>query len=98
MSIEYIQEEFNKRAENLDPIGAKVKMQIDDMAIIIDGTGDSNKILLENGEADCTISTTLESLEQMRNGELNPMMAVMMGKVKISGDMGAAMKVQGFLA
>jgi putative sterol carrier protein len=98
MSIEYIQEEFSKRAGNLDPIGAKVKMEIDDMAIIIDGTGNSNKILLENGEADCTIRTSLEDLEKMRSGELNPMMAVMMGKIKISGDMGAAMKVQGFLS
>ena len=27
-------------------------------------------------------------------GELNPMMAVMTGKVKIKGDMGVAMKLQ----
>jgi putative sterol carrier protein len=31
------------------------------------------------------------------NGDLNPMMAVMTGKVKISGDMSVAMKLQNLL-
>jgi putative sterol carrier protein len=34
---------------------------------------------------------------QLKNGELNPMMAVMSGKVKIKGDMGLAMKLQSLI-
>jgi putative sterol carrier protein len=36
-------------------------------------------------------------LIDLKNGDLNPMMAVMGGKIKISGDMGLAMKVQSLL-
>ena len=46
------------------------------------------------GEADCTISTSAESFEKIMSGEQNPTSAYMTGKLKIKGDMGAAMKLQ----
>ena len=46
------------------------------------------------GEADCTISATEENFEKMVSGDLNPTTAYMTGKLKIKGDMGAAMKLQ----
>jgi putative sterol carrier protein len=46
------------------------------------------------GEADCTISTSDENFQQIVAGELNPTAAYMTGKLKIKGDMGAAMKLQ----
>jgi putative sterol carrier protein len=52
---------------------------------------------LDDKEADCSITVTAEVLEQLRDGELNPMMAVMSGKIKITGDMGLAMKVQSLM-
>ncbi len=47
-----------------------------------------------SGEADCTISTTEESFMKIVRGEQNPTTAYMTGKLKIKGDMGAAMKLQ----
>ena len=46
------------------------------------------------GEADTTISTSEESFLAISRGELNPTSAYMTGKLKIKGDMGAAMKLQ----
>lgn len=46
------------------------------------------------GEADCTFSTSEESFEKIVAGEQNPTTAYMTGKLKIKGDMGAAMKLQ----
>ena len=46
------------------------------------------------GEADTTIQTTEESFLSISRGELNPTTAYMTGKLKIKGDMGAAMKLQ----
>jgi putative sterol carrier protein len=46
------------------------------------------------GEADCTISATEENFQKMVSGDLNPTTAYMTGKLKIKGDMGAAMKLQ----
>ena len=43
---------------------------------------------------DCTISTSEETFEKVVNGEQNPTAAYMSGKLKIKGDMGAAMKLQ----
>jgi putative sterol carrier protein len=46
------------------------------------------------GDADCTFSTSEESFEKIVAGEQNPTTAYMTGKLKIKGDMGAAMKLQ----
>jgi putative sterol carrier protein len=46
------------------------------------------------GEGDCTIATSEENFEKIVNGEQNPTTAYMSGKLKIRGDMGAAMKLQ----
>jgi putative sterol carrier protein len=46
------------------------------------------------GDADATISTSSDVFEQIVSGEQNPTTAYMTGKLKIKGDMGAAMKLQ----
>jgi putative sterol carrier protein len=46
------------------------------------------------GDADVTISSSAETFEKIRSGEQNPTTAYMTGKLKIKGDMGAAMKLQ----
>ncbi|UWQ32783.1 SCP2 sterol-binding domain-containing protein [Leisingera sp. M527] len=44
-------------------------------------------------DTDCTLQLSRENLKKLLTGKLNPMTAVMMGKIKISGDMGVAMKL-----
>jgi putative sterol carrier protein len=46
------------------------------------------------GDADATIETGAETFEKIVAGEQNPTTAYMTGKLKIKGDMGAAMKLQ----
>jgi putative sterol carrier protein len=46
------------------------------------------------GAADATIETSAETFEKIVSGEQNPTTAYMTGKLKIKGDMGAAMKLQ----
>ena len=48
---------------------------------------------LEDG-SDCTISASQEIFEKIIAGEQNPTSAYMTGKLKLKGDMGAAMKLQ----
>ena len=45
-------------------------------------------------DADCTISASEENFRKIVAGEQNPTTAYMTGKLKIKGDMGAAMKLQ----
>jgi putative sterol carrier protein len=46
------------------------------------------------GEADVTITTSESDFEKIASGDMNPTSAYMSGKLKIKGDMGAAMKLQ----
>ena len=68
----------------------------------IDGAGkwkvdvrDGNVTVTEGAEdADVTISTSEETFEKITSGEQNATSAYMTGKLKVKGDMGAAMKLQ----
>jgi putative sterol carrier protein len=56
---------------------------------------DGNVKVTEGGnDADVTITATEENFQKIATGELNPTSAYMSGKLKIKGDMGAAMKLQ----
>jgi len=97
MNIESIIESISAQAANITPLGAKLKFVLGENIILIDGSGDSNIVSSEDAEAACTISTDLETFMQLKNGDLNPMMAVMSGKIKIKGDMSLAMKLQSLI-
>jgi putative sterol carrier protein len=57
--------------------------------------GDGKLTVTEGGgDADTTITTTGETFGKIASGDQNPTTAYMTGKLKIKGDMGAAMKLQ----
>lgn len=94
MTLDHIAAEFEKNAERLPNLGKTLKVVLDIGTIFLDLTGEKPQLTYQDKEADCTITTKADTLEAMRNGQLNPMMAVMTGKVKIKGDMGVAMQLQ----
>jgi len=61
------------------------KVDVDDGAVSVAEGGD---------DADVTISASEETFQKIIAGEQNPTSAYMTGKLKIKGDMGAAMKLQ----
>ena len=97
MDFSLVIEQIKNQASNIDPLGASFKFVLDGQAIFIDGSGTENIVSNEDKDADCTITTSVETLEKLKSGELNPMMAVMGGKIKIKGDMGLAMKLQSLI-
>ena len=66
----------------------------DDGTIHIDGKSTPNSVSNDNGEADCTVGITLENLTAMLQGDLDPATGFMMGKLKVSGDMSVALRLQ----
>lgn len=97
MDFSQVIEQIQNQASNVEVLGATFKFVLDDNPIFIDGTGEQNVVSNEDKDADCTIITSLETLQKLQRGELNPMMAVMGGKIKIKGDMGLAMKLQSLI-
>jgi putative sterol carrier protein len=56
---------------------------------------DGNVNVTEGGDdADAVISASEETFDKLTSGEQNPTSAYMTGKLKVKGDMGAAMKLQ----
>jgi acyl-CoA dehydrogenase len=98
MNLEAIYAGIKEKAGNLDPIGATLKMVVDDQIVYVDGSGEKNEVSQDDKEADCVITASMETMKELLSGDSNPMMAVMVGKVKIKGDMGVAMKVQSLLS
>ena len=86
-----------KSAASADAIGSTLKFDFGDEKIFIDGTNDENVVSLEDKDAECLIIVSKENFVKLTTGDLNPMMAVMSGQVKIKGDMGIAMKLQSLL-
>ena len=66
----------------------------DDGTVYIDGKSTPNTVSNDNGEADCTVGITLENLTAMLEGDLEPATGFMMGKLKVSGDMSVALRLQ----
>ena len=91
-------EQLQQKANEAEAIGGTLKFVIDDLIVFVDGTGNGNIVSQSDEEADCTITTSADTLMELQSGDLNPMMAVMGGKVKIGGDMGLAMKVQSLMS
>lgn len=98
MNLQELTAKIDAKAKAHAPIGVKFKLNLVDAGIIfIDGT-DGNKVSNDDKEADCTLSISIPDFLDLAKGNLNPMAAFMGGKLKIDGDIGAAMKLQSFLS
>lgn len=87
MSIQKIADQIKPRVEE-SGFDRSVKFDTgSDGVIVIDGA----TISTTDAPADCTITLSLDDLESLVAGELNPTMAFMQGKLKIDGDMSVAM-------
>jgi putative sterol carrier protein len=77
--------------------GKKVKFDFGDAGkIFMDGV--ANAVSSEDSPADTTIKVKLEDFVDMAQGKLDPTSAFMQGKLKVEGDMGVAMQLQGVMA
>ena len=67
-----------------------VKFAIEDEGAITVADGN---VTTDDADADCTISASMDTFQDLFAGELDPTAAFMTGKIKIDGDMGVAMKL-----
>jgi putative sterol carrier protein len=91
---------FESLESRVDPskaagMNASYKFEIDGAGSWNVDVDDGQVTVTENGgEADTTITTSAETFTKIANGEQNPTAAYMSGKLKVSGDIGQAMKLQ----
>lgn len=87
MSIQDIADRLRPQVES-SGFDRSVKLDTGaDGVILIDGA----TISTTDGPADCTVGLSMDDLESLMAGDLNPTMAFMQGKLKVEGDMSVAM-------
>lgn len=63
-------------------------------SIYIDGASVPNRVDNRAAGADCTVAVGLDDLQAMLDGRLAPTTGFMTGRLRVSGDMGVAMRLQ----
>ncbi|PHZ84882.1 SCP2 sterol-binding domain-containing protein [Paremcibacter congregatus] len=94
MSLEDLTSTIRGKTDAMDANGKKVKIDLKgDGFIFIDGTTNPPTVSNDDLDADVTLTLSEDNFEGLIDGSLNPQMAFMMGKLKIDGDMGLALKL-----
>ncbi|SLN29399.1 SCP2 sterol-binding domain-containing protein [Oceanibacterium hippocampi] len=97
-TLEEITAGMAERLGDESGLDATIKFDFgDDGIVFVDGASSPNKVSNEDLDADCTIRMSKDDFESMVAGDLDATTAFMMGKLKIEGNMGLAMKLQGIL-
>ncbi len=98
MSLAAVTSAMQERIGDASGLDATVKFDFgDDGCLYLDGTSEPYAVSNEDADADCIVSMSLDDFKEMATGELDPTTAFMMGKLKVTGDMGVAMKLAAVL-
>lgn len=98
MSIESVTDKIRSKMSRAAGLSAKVKFDFgDEGRIFVDATQSPPVISDADDEADTTFECKLETFEAILEGKQDPSLAFMMGKMKVRGSMGLAMKLNAIL-
>ncbi len=98
MSLEFVTAEIKKKMTRAAGLQAKVKFDFgDDGVVFVDTTQDPPVISNDDTEAETTLSCPMDIFKGFIDGSQDPNIAFMMGKLKVQGSMGLAMKLNSIL-
>jgi putative sterol carrier protein len=95
MSLDSIRD---KMSVKLAGFNHSVKFDFEEDGILfVDATQSPPVISNDDKDAEVTLKTSLETFEKIVEGTQDPNIAFMMGKLKVSGSMGLALKLNSIL-
>ena len=100
MTIDELVREMNDQFEKLEGLGHKVLFDLgEDGKILLDDDGDKVAITTnpKDEDAETTLVLSTDNMVNLINGDLNPMVAFTMGKLKVFGSKGVALKLSNLL-
>jgi putative sterol carrier protein len=98
MSLDSATVAIRAKAALAPKLGYRVAFDLGADGIIYwDGTQTPAAISNEAGETDTTLTLSLDDLQKLIEGNLNPTLAYMTGKLKVAGSMGVALKISQLL-
>jgi putative sterol carrier protein len=98
MSLETITSSIQQKMALADGLDATVKLDFgDDGIVFVDATASPPTVSNDDEDADLTLITSVETFKAILTGDQDPNIAFMMGKLKVKGPMGLAMKLNAIL-
>lgn len=95
MSLETVRKSLEQRLSMAPPLGYAVDLDFgDDGHVYLDGSQVVDSL---SADPDTTLTLSIETMEKILNGDTDPNMAVLLGKLKVSGKMGVALKLASYL-
>lgn len=95
MALDSLKEALQSRLKGFNHT---VKFDFEEEGIVfVDASGGDVIVSEEDKDAEVTLRTTVETFEKILNGQQDPNIAFMMGKLKVSGSMGLALKLNSML-
>ena len=98
MSIESLTAAIKEKMALASGLNAKVKFDFgQEGRIFVDTTQSPPIINNDDEQADTTLACSMETFEGILNGTQDPNVAFMLGKLKVTGSMGLALKLNSIL-
>ena len=98
MNLEEATSKIRQKMAQAAHIKARVTFDFgEDGRVFIDSTQDPAEISHDEKESDTSLILTLATFEAILAGKQDPTVAFMMGKLKVKGSMGLAMKLNAVL-
>jgi len=95
MSIEGVTAKIASKAATIKPFGKKIKFSLDGQVIHLDGTTTPPTVCNDDLPSDATIVVSLEIFTKIVDKSMHPQTAFLSGKIKIKGNVMAAMALNG---
>jgi putative sterol carrier protein len=96
-NLDEIESRLRARLADLAAMRSRIKFLIDESPLCLDATQSPPTLTRGDSEADCTITMTGENMLKLLDGQLNPTIAYTLGKLKVQGSMGLALKLSSLL-
>ncbi len=100
MAMDEIVAAITAQADKLKELNHTVLFDLgDDGKVLLDATGGEVKVTPNptDEEAETTLALSVENMEKLIAGDLNPMVAFTMGRLKVFGSKGIALKLSSLL-
>jgi putative sterol carrier protein len=99
MSAAELADTLRRRIAQYPKLGYKVKFLLEDGDVIFwDGTGDQPLVSDADEEADTTMRLSADNFRKLLDGNLDPTLAYMTGRLKVEGKLGVALKINSILS
>jgi putative sterol carrier protein len=100
MSLDNLVDTIREQADKLRELGHTVLFDLgDDGKILLDATGEEVTVTPDpdDDDAETTLTLSPDDMVKLIEGDLNPMVAFTMGKLKVFGSKGIALKLSSLL-